>query len=120
VRFVADINASGIRMYHLQAEVFALNLPYHLPSLLAVHVEPMARRWAARCVLGFLLLLVFHANRSTLNSTWPGPVDEIYSISPTGSYLCPFQDNAATIYTIAITEAMLKVGQERSNEENRP
>jgi hypothetical protein len=53
-------------MYHLQAEVFALNLPYHLPSLLAVHVEPMARRWAAGCVLGFLLLLVLKANSKAL------------------------------------------------------
>jgi hypothetical protein len=80
----------------------------------------MARRWAAGCVLGFLLLLVFHANRSTLNSTWPGPVDEICSISPTGTGPYPFQDNAATIYTIAITGAMLKVGQKRSSEKNRP
>jgi hypothetical protein len=41
------------------------------------------------------------------NSTWPGPVSENYSISPAGSGLDPFQDNAATIVTIANTGAML-------------
>jgi len=51
--------------------------------------------------LGFLLLFVFHANRSTSNSTWLGPVSETYSISPAGSGPYPLQDNAATIYTIA-------------------
>jgi hypothetical protein len=51
-----------------------------------------------------------------LNSTWLGPVGETYTISPAGSGLCPFQDNAATIYTIASTGAMLKFGQKRSRE----
>src|SRR5260370_28893950 len=101
VGFVADINAGGIRVNHVQADVFALDLPRHLAPLLAVHLLPVALRWAAGCVLGFLLLLVFHANRSTLNSTWLGPVSETYSISPAGSGPYPFQDNAATIYTIA-------------------
>jgi len=36
-----------------------------------------------------------------LNSTWLGPVGETYSISPAGSGHILFQDNAATIYTIA-------------------
>jgi len=53
---------------------------------------------------------------STLNSTWPGPVGETYSFSPSGSGRSPFQDNAATIYTIAYTGAMLQVGQKRSKE----
>jgi len=53
---------------------------------------------------------------STLNSTWPGPVGETYSFSPPGSGRSPFQDNAATIYTIAHTGAMLQVGQKRSKE----
>jgi signal transduction histidine kinase len=57
---------------------------------------------------------VFHANRSKLNSTWLGPVSETYSISPAGSAPYPFQDNAATIYTIANTGAMLLFGQKRS------
>jgi hypothetical protein len=52
-----------------------------------------------------------------LNSTWPGLVGETYSISPAGSGLYPFQDNAATIYTIANARAMLVIGQERSREE---
>ena len=56
-------------------------------TLLAVHLVPIALRWVAGCVLGFLLLLGFHANRSTLNSTWLGPVSETYSISPAGSGL---------------------------------
>jgi len=51
-----------------------------------------------------------------LNSTWPGPVGETYSVSPSGSGCSPFQDNAATIYTIANTGAMLSVGQKRSKE----
>jgi hypothetical protein len=42
-----------------------------------------------------------------LNSTWLSPVGETYSISPAGSGLSPFQDKAATIFTIANTEAML-------------
>jgi len=66
--------------------------------------------------LGFLLWLGFHANLPRLNSTWPGPVGETYSVSPAGSGRYPFQDNAATIYTIANTGAMLTVGQECSKE----
>ncbi len=38
VGFVADINAGGIRMDHLQADVFALDLSRHLSPLLAVHL----------------------------------------------------------------------------------
>ena len=49
-----------------------------------------------------------------LNSTGLGPVGETFTISPSGSGLSPFQDNAATIYTIANTGAMLNFGQERS------
>jgi hypothetical protein len=47
--FVADINAGGIRMDHLQADVFALDLS------LAGHLLPIALRWAADCFLGFLV-----------------------------------------------------------------
>jgi hypothetical protein len=66
--------------------------------------------------IDFLRWLGFHANLSTLNSTWPGPVGETYSVSPAASGRSPFQDNAATIYTIANTGAMLQVGQKRSRE----
>jgi hypothetical protein len=76
----------------------------------------MALRWMVGYFLGFLLCLGFHANLPTLNSTWPGPVGETYSVSPAGSGRSPFQDNAATIYTIANTGAMLSVGQKRSKE----
>jgi hypothetical protein len=103
-------------MYHLQANIFALDFPHRLPPLLAVHLSPMALGWMAGCFLGFLLWLGFHAHLPGLNSTWPGPVGETYSFSPAGSGLSPFQDNAATIYTIANTGAMLSVGQKRSKE----
>src|SRR6266704_2963485 len=46
------------------------------------------------CLLVFPLLLGFHANLPMLNSTWPGPVGETYSISPAGSDRSPFQVNA--------------------------
>src|SRR5208282_1269816 len=57
--------------------------------------------------LGFSSGWGFMLTYSTLNSTWLGPVGETYSISPAGSGLYPFQDNAATIYTIANTGAKL-------------
>jgi hypothetical protein len=44
VGFVADINAGGIWMYYLQADIFTLDLPHHLAPLLAVHLIPMAAR----------------------------------------------------------------------------
>ncbi|HWC20000.1 MAG TPA: hypothetical protein VG498_23500, partial [Terriglobales bacterium] len=98
--FVADINARGIRMDYFQAQVLALELAYRLPPLLAVHFVPPAAfigdRW-----LAFFPLLGFHANPPMLNSTRLGPVDETFTISPSGSCLSPFQENAATISTIA-------------------
>src|SRR5262249_12205445 len=94
-------------MQHLQADVFTLDLPHHLSPLLAVHLLPTGLRWAAGCSLAFVRLLGFPANLPLLNSTWPGPVGETYSVSPAGSGLYPFQDNAATISTIANTGAML-------------
>src|ERR1700758_1669299 len=103
-------------MYHLQAVFFLLVFPLRPPPLLAVHLSPMALRWVVGCFLGFLLWFEFHANLPALNSTWPGPVGETYSVSPAGSGRYPFQDNAATIYTIANTGAMLRVGQKRSKE----
>jgi len=42
-----------------------------------------------------------------VNSTWLGPVGDPYTVSPSGSGLCSFQNNAATIFTIASTGAML-------------
>jgi hypothetical protein len=44
VGFVADVNACSMRMDHFQVEVFALDLPHHLASLLAVHLIPMTAR----------------------------------------------------------------------------
>jgi hypothetical protein len=49
-----------------------------------------------------------------LHSTWLGPVGEAYTISPAGSALILVQDDAATIFVIANTGAMLDIGQERS------
>src|SRR5207249_6349120 len=90
VGFVADIDASGIGMHNLSAEIFALDLPQHVPPLLAVHLLPMPARCMVRSFLGFLRWLGFHANLCTLNSTWPGPVGETYTISPAGSGLLSF------------------------------
>src|ERR1019366_85606 len=87
-------------MQHFQADVFTLDFPYHLPSLLPIHLLPTALPRAECCwvLSGCLdLMLTF----STLNSTWLGPVGKNYTFSPAGSGPYPFQDNAATIYTIA-------------------
>jgi hypothetical protein len=84
VGFVADSNARGIEMYHLQTDIFALNVPHHLPLLLAVHLSPILLPWMVGCFLGFLLWLGFHANLSTLNSTWPGRVGENLLSLPSG------------------------------------
>ena len=45
-RLVADINARGIGMYHLQTEILALNFPHRLSSLLPVHLVRFALQWA--------------------------------------------------------------------------
>ena len=65
---------------------------HHLSPLLAVHLVPLARRRFATgflaCLLVFLVSfrsLAFHANLLGLNSTWPGPGGETYTISPSGS-----------------------------------
>jgi len=89
VGFVANINARGIRMDHFQAEVFALELPHHLPPLLAVHFLPLAPPGAGGW-LAFFLLLGFHASPPMLNSTGLGPVGETFTISPSGSGLSPY------------------------------
>jgi hypothetical protein len=75
--------------------------------LLAVHFVPVIWCWAAACFLVALHLLRFHAHLSTVNSTRLGPVGDPYTVSPSGSGRCSFQINAATIYTIASTGAML-------------
>jgi hypothetical protein len=62
--------------------------------------------WEA-CLLVVFYSLGFHASLSTLNSTRLGPVGDPYTVSPSGSGRCSFQNNAATIYTIASTGAML-------------
>jgi hypothetical protein len=74
VEFVADINARGIGMDHFQAEVFALDLSYRLPPLLAVHLMPMTLRWMLGCFLVFPLWLGSHANLPTFefNLARPG------------------------------------------------
>jgi len=59
VRFVADINARGVGMHHFQADLFTLDFPHGFPSLLAVHLVPMALRWMISCLFGSLLWLGF-------------------------------------------------------------
>jgi len=53
-----------------------------------------------------------------LNSTRLGPVGDPYTVSPSGSGRCSFQNNAATIYTIASTGAMLLYRAETRQSEN--
>src|SRR6516165_12330884 len=61
VGLVADINTARMRMHHLQTEVFRLDFPRHLPSLLAVHLVPTGRLRTTRggCVFFLLLLRLF-------------------------------------------------------------
>ena len=66
------------------------------------------------CFLRFVLMTMFHAKLSTLNSTWLGPVCETTQSLQRGRALSFFKDNTATIYVIANTGAMLDIGQERS------
>ena len=59
-------------MHHFQTEIVALDLAHHLPSLLAVHLAPLARLWWARtglvavnlAFLGLFRWFGFHANLS--------------------------------------------------------
>src|SRR5512147_517294 len=75
MRFVANIIAGSIRMDHFQAEVFALELPHRLSTLLTVHVMPLAFLSGASW-MGFPPLFGFHGNLPTLNSTGLGAVGE--------------------------------------------
>src|ERR1700730_6604521 len=100
-----------MRMNHFQAEVFALHLPHHLAPLLAVHLIPMAARRRFGCFLDFPLWLGFHANLSTLNSTWPGPVDETHSVSPSGSAVLLFRTTPPPSTQSPIPEPCLVSGR---------
>jgi len=62
VRFVADINASGVGMHDFQTEILALDFPRHLSPLFAVHLVPVVLHWPADCFLVLVRLLGFHAN----------------------------------------------------------
>lgn len=53
MRLMADSNASGIEMHHLQADLFPLQSSRQLPTLLAVHLLP---RGQARKMADFLCL----------------------------------------------------------------
>jgi hypothetical protein len=75
--------------------------------LLAVHFLPVVWCWAAACFLVARHSLRFHARLSSVNSTRLGLVGDSYTVSPSGSGRCSFQNCAATIYTIASTRAML-------------
>jgi hypothetical protein len=57
---IAYINAGGIRMNHLQAEVCALDFSLCLPPLLAVHLVPRLQEGALTVFLGGLRWLTFH------------------------------------------------------------
>src|SRR5499425_3778420 len=94
-------------MDDVQSEIFALDFPHHLTPLLVVHFVPVFWCCTAACFFVFLNLLGFHVNLSAVNSTRLGPVGDHYTVSPSGSSRCSFQNNAATIYTMACTGAML-------------
>jgi hypothetical protein len=107
-------------MHDFQTEIFALDFSRHLPPLLAVHRVPVIWCWAAACFLVLLNWFGFHANLPTVNSTRLGPVGDPYTVSPSESGRCSFQ-NHATIYTIASTGAMLLYRAEtRARDEIRP
>jgi len=55
-----------------------------------------------------------------VNSTRLGPVGDLYTVSPSGSGRCSFQNHAATIYTIASTGAMLLLSGRNAPENMRP
>jgi hypothetical protein len=108
-------------MHHLQTEVFRVDFSRHLPSLLAIHLVPTHClrapgffRFRICDCFGWSFLSFMLPLSSLMNSTWPGPRSETYTISPSGSghFLC--KDNARPIQVIANTGAMLIVGQERS------
>src|SRR5262250_364480 len=94
-------------MDDFQTEIFALDSPQHLPPLLAVHFVPVVCCWTAACFLVALHSLRFHASLSSVNSTRLGLVGDSYTVSPSGSGRCSFQNSAATIHTIASIRAML-------------
>jgi hypothetical protein len=55
-----------------------------------------------------------------MNSTRLGPVGDLCTVSPSGSSRYSFQDNAATIDTIASTRAMLLLSGKNAPENMRP
>jgi len=82
---------------------FRLNLPPHLPRPLLWRFIcfPMALRWFGRLRSWFSpVALGFHANRSTLNSTWLRPGRRnVTPTAPSGDVPYPFSGQSATIYT---------------------
>src|SRR5205823_13989332 len=89
--FVADVNARRIGMHDLQAKVFRLDSPRYFPSLLPIHLVPAALVGASCSLL--LLLGGPHGILAALNSTWLGPCDGTYTISPSGSGISFFKDH---------------------------
>ena len=95
-------------MHDFQGELLTLDLPHQLAALLAVHVMPvMILLWAVVRAFAFRPLLRIHVSLSTVNSTRLGPGGENCTLSPSGSGLSPFQENAAAIFPIANAGAKL-------------
>src|SRR6516164_6024971 len=70
---VADVNARRLGMHDLQAEVFSLDSPRHLPSLLPIHLLPAALDGALYAFLLLLLLGGLHSILASLNSNLARP-----------------------------------------------
>ena len=67
--------ARRVGMHDLQAEVFSLDSPRHLPLLLPIHLVPAALD-GATYAFPLLLLPGLHGILAAFNSTWLGPGGE--------------------------------------------
>src|SRR5215469_6106531 len=119
VGFVADVNACGIGMHDFQTEILTLDFPHHLTPLLVVHFVPVIWCWTAASFFVFRNSLGFHANLSAVNSTRLGPVGDPYTVSPSGSGRCSFQNNAAPPSTQSpVPEPCSFIGQKTRQSRN--
>ena len=101
---------------HLQAELFALDLPHRLAPLLAVHLLPVALRWMVGCSIVFLPWLGFHAYLLCQIQLGPTRLAKTTQSPQRGRAVLLCRTTPATISIIARTGAMLIFGQERSRE----
>src|ERR1700733_9567588 len=58
--FVADVNAGGLGMHDVQAEIFCLDFSCELPSLLPIHLLPTTLDRSPGAFSRLLLSMAFH------------------------------------------------------------